>query len=60
MVSILISLLISMFTTIMLKVLAVKFAFLQGWLIPSYVVFFVLLLFFIGTLSGEVWKKFKD
>ena len=59
MVSILISLLISMFTTITLKVLAVKFVFLQGWLLPSYIVFFVLLAFFIGTLAGEVWGKFK-
>lgn len=59
MVSILISLLISMVTTIMLKVLAVKFLFLQGWLLPSYIVFFVLLVFFIGTLAGEVWGKFK-
>ena len=59
MVSILITLVISMAVTITVKALAVRFVFLSGWVIPCYIVTFVLLAFFICYIVADCYKRFK-
>ena len=59
MILILITLVIAMAFTITIEALAVRFVFLSGWVIPCYIVTFVLLGFFVCYLVADCYKRFK-